>query len=68
MIVFFRVFSLANTQTAKVLLDRALVKKEQQKFLEGIKLCDQAIVLDSILVRLWQLQRTIKLLNLNRNR
>ncbi|QHI36847.1 Lipoprotein NlpI [Kordia antarctica] len=42
-------FSFANAQTTKTLLDSALVKKEQLKFLEGIKLCEQAIALDSTL-------------------
>lgn len=49
-IILLSVFSFANAQTTKELLDSVLVKKEQQKFLEGIKLCEQAIALDSTLV------------------
>lgn len=42
-------FSFANAQNTKTLLDSALVKKEQLKFSEGIKLCEQVIALDSTL-------------------
>lgn len=45
--LFLGICSLANAQTVQTLLDSALVKKEQLKFLEGIQLCDQAIALDS---------------------
>ncbi len=47
--LFISVFSFAKAQTTQTLLDSALVKKEQFKFLEGIKLCEQAIILDSTL-------------------
>lgn len=46
----FCMLSVANAQTTKGLLDKVLVKKEQQKFAEGIKLCEQAIALDSTLI------------------
>jgi len=49
-LIFLSVFSFANAQTTKTLLDSALVKKEQLKFHEGIKLCEQAISLDSTLI------------------
>ena len=45
--LFFGIFSSANAQTVQTLLDTALAKKEQLKFTEGIKLCEQAIALDS---------------------
>ena len=41
------IVSFANAQTTKSSLDSALVKKEQQKFTEGIKLCEEAIALDN---------------------
>lgn len=47
--LFLGTFSFANAQTTKTLLDSALLKKEQLKFLEGIKLCEQAIAIDSTL-------------------
>lgn len=47
--LFLNVFSFAEAQTTQALLDSALVKKEQLKFLEGIKLCEQAIAIDSTL-------------------
>lgn len=47
--LFISMFSFAEAQTTQALLDSALVKKEQLKFSEGIKLCEQAITLDSTL-------------------
>ncbi len=44
------IVSFANAQNTKSLLDDALVKKEQRKFAEGIKLCEQVIAIDSTLI------------------
>ncbi|WP_046746117.1 tetratricopeptide repeat protein [Kordia zhangzhouensis] len=48
-IVLLGFFSWITAQTPQMLLDSALLKKEQLKFDEGIKLCQKAIQLDSTL-------------------
>ncbi len=48
--LFLGIISFSNAQNTKSLLDEALVKKEQRKFAEGIKLCKQAIAIDSTLI------------------
>ncbi|WP_420574945.1 tetratricopeptide repeat protein [Kordia sp.] len=49
-VLLLGIFSFANAQSAKELLESALTKKEQLKFHEGIQLCEQAIAIDSTLI------------------